>query len=260
MPQPLYRQVADALRQEISSGELQPGAQLPSEPELEKRHGVSRNTVRLALAALANEGLVEPRQGRGTFVRDRTTFMVLASAEEGGSARDDRDAFVAAVTVAGRNPEQVDFRMEVRTASSEVAARLQVDEGSPVVVRSMRRLIDGRPWSIQESFYPMDVAQGTRLMSPTDIPYGTITEMARHGHAQVGYRDEVLSRMPTHTEAAFLGVGTGVPVLEMFRTAYSAQRAIRLTINVYAGDSTQLAYEIGDVTAGQEPSPTTEPS
>ncbi|WP_067135370.1 GntR family transcriptional regulator [Microtetraspora malaysiensis] len=260
MPQPLYRQVAEALRQKITSGDVPPGAQLPSEPELEKRYGVSRNTVRLALTALANEGLVESRQGRGTFVRDRITFTVLASAEEGGSAGHGKDAFVAAVTVHGRKAEQVDFRMEVRTASPEVAARLQVDEGSLVVVRRMRRLIDGRPWSIQESFYPMDVAEGTRLMSPTDISYGTITEMARHGHTQVGYRDEVLSRMPTHTEAAFLGVGTGVPVLEMFRTAYSTERAIRLTINVYAGDSTQLAYEIGDVVAGQEAAQSTEAS
>ncbi|MEW9529072.1 GntR family transcriptional regulator [Microbispora sp. NPDC049125] len=247
MPETLYRQVAAALRTQITSGTLRPGAQLPSEPELEKTYRVSRNTVRLALASLANEGLVEARQGRGTFVRERTPFTVLASAEEGAADQSDRDAFNAAVITAGRNPDQSGFRMEVRTASSEVAARLQLDEGALVVVRSLLRMIDGRPWSVQESFYPMDIALGTALMSPADIPSGTISEMARHGHSQVGYRDEILSRMPTQTEAAQLGLGVGVPVLEMFRTAYSADRPIRLTINVYAGDSTQLAYEIGDV-------------
>ncbi|ETK31058.1 GntR family transcriptional regulator [Microbispora sp. ATCC PTA-5024] len=249
MPETLYRQVAAALRAQITGGILRPGAQLPSEPELEKTFRVSRNTVRLALASLANEGLVEARQGRGTFVRERTPFLVLASAEEGAADKSDRDAFNAAVLTAGRNPDQSGFRMEVRTASSEVAARLQLDEGTLVVVRSLLRLIDGRPWSIQESFYPMDIAEGTALMSPVDIPYGTISEMARRGHVQAGYRDEVLSRMPTQTEAVQLSLGPGVPVLEMFRIAYSAERPIRLTMNVYAGDSTQLAYEIGDVSA-----------
>src|SRR5262245_9879881 len=127
MPEALYRKVAAELREKIISGSLPPGAQLPSEPELEKQHGVSRNTVRLALAALANEGLVEPRQGRGTFVRERTSFTVLASAEEGAPVpAPDRDAFFGAVERRGRRPSQINFRTEVRTASSEVAARLNI--------------------------------------------------------------------------------------------------------------------------------------
>jgi GntR family transcriptional regulator len=249
VPEALYRRVAAEIRSEITNGRLGPGEQLPSEPELERKHKVSRNTVRLALAALANEGLVEPRQGRGTFVRERVSFTVVASAEEGVSQHGDKDAFAAAVEFQGRSAEQRYFRMEVRTVSAEVAARLQVDEGTAVVVRSMERLIDGRPWSLQESFYPMAIAEGTRLMSPRDIPEGTISELARYGHEQVGYRDEVVCRMPRREEAAFLGGGPGTPVMELFRTAYSAKRPIRLTITVYAGDSTQLAYEIGDVSA-----------
>ncbi|GIH25421.1 GntR family transcriptional regulator [Acrocarpospora phusangensis] len=253
MAEALYRQVAADLRAKINKGEWPPGTQLPSEPALERLYGhlvgpdarLSRNTVRLAIAVLQNEGLVEARQGRGTFVRERVTFTVLASAEEGGRSGPDRDAFVAAVTVQGRHPEQLDFRMELRTASPEVAERLRIEEGDAVVVRSLHRLIDGRPWSIQESFYPMDIAEGTQLMSPQNIEHGTVAELRRHGHDQIGYRDEIVCRMPSHEEAIFLALGTGVPVLEMFRTARSAARPIRLTINVYAGDSTQLAYEIG---------------
>ncbi len=247
MPEALYRKVAADLRAKITHGYLGPGDQLPSEPELEREYQVSRNTVRLALAALANEGLVEPRHGRGTFVRERTTFTVLASAEEGASGQTDRDAFVAAVMVHGRKPQQLNFRMEVRTATPEVAERLRVEEGDPVVVRRMMRQIDDKPWSLQDSFYPMDLAQDTLLMSPLDIPHGTIAELARHGYVQVGYRDEIVCRMPSQREAGFLGLGSGAPVLEMFRTAYSEERPIRLMINVYAGDSTQLAYEIGRV-------------
>ncbi|GAA0987470.1 GntR family transcriptional regulator [Acrocarpospora macrocephala] len=255
MAEALYRQVAADLRAKINTGELPPGIQLPSESALERLYGhlsgsrgdakLSRNTVRLAIAILQNEGLVEARHGRGTFVRERVTFTVLASAEEGVEVTD-RDAFVAAVSVQGRKPEQLGLRMEIRTASPEVAERLRIEEGDTVVVRSMNRLIDGRPWSIQESFYPMDIAAGTLLMSPQNIEHGTVTELRRHGHGQVGYRDEIVCRMPTQAEAVFLGLGAGVPVLELFRTAHSPDRPIRLTINVYAGDSTQLAYNIGE--------------
>jgi GntR family transcriptional regulator len=248
VPEPLYRTVAAELRNEITKGKLAPGDQLPSEPELEERFGVSRNTVRLALAALANEGLVEPRQGRGTYVREWVTFTVPAPAP-GVPDRSERDEFVSSAEAESRAPEQRNFRVEVRTASSEVAARLEVDEGSRVVVRSMERLLDGRPWSIQGSYYPMEIAEGTPLIDPEDIPHGTVRELAGHGHVQVGYRDEIVTRMPGQREAATLGVGPGVPVLEIFRTAYSPERPIRLTITVYTGDSTRLAYEIGDVSA-----------
>ncbi|GIH72951.1 GntR family transcriptional regulator [Sphaerimonospora thailandensis] len=261
MGEPLYRQVAADIRMKIVKGGWGPGTQLPSEPELEKLYGhlagkpeegnsrLSRNTVRLALAALANEGLIEPRQGRGTFVKEHTTFTVLASAEEGVSGDRNVDAFVAAVSIKGRRPEQKPLRMEVRAASAEIAARLQLEEGVDVVLRHLVRVIDGKNWSVQDSFYPMDIATGTLLMSPQDVKHGTIAELGRHGHVQVGYRDEVVCRMPTQEEARTLELGPGVPVLEMFRTAYSVERPIRLTITVYAGDSTQLAYEIGNVDA-----------
>jgi GntR family transcriptional regulator len=248
MPQPLYREVAESLRNEIATGALAPGDQLPSEPELEQRFGVSRNTVRLALAALANEGLVEPRQGRGTYVREWVTFTVPApvpGVPEGAK----RDEFVSSAEAGRRVPDQRNLRVEVRTASPEVAARLEIEEGSGVVVRAMELLLDGRPWSVQESYYPMEIAQGTPLLQAENIAQGTVRELADHGYVQVGYRDEVVTRMPSQREATTLGAGPGVPVLELFRTAYSTERPIRLTITVYTGDSTRLAYEIGDVSA-----------
>lgn len=257
MAEPLYRRIAADLRERIIGGELEPGSQLPSEPELERAYHVSRNTIRLAIAALANEGLVEPRQGRGTFVRERRPFVVVASAEEGARPGPGQDAFVAAAEIQGRVAEQRDFRVEVRLAVPEIAARLQVDEGSNVVVRSMTRLIDGRPWSLQESFYPADLAEGTLLTSPLNIEHGTIEELRRHGHEQVGYRDEIFGRSPTQREMALLELGPGIPVLEMFRTAYSIHRPIRLTINVYAADTTLLAYDVGDVQGRGQGGPST---
>jgi len=63
------RQVAAALRQEIDSGALAVGQQLPPERELAERHGLARNTLRRVLQVLEDEGLLERHVGRGTFVR-----------------------------------------------------------------------------------------------------------------------------------------------------------------------------------------------
>ena len=65
---PLWRQLADVLRQEIGSGKLQPGRVIPSETTLMQEHGLARGTVRKAIDALADEGLVLRVQGRGTYV------------------------------------------------------------------------------------------------------------------------------------------------------------------------------------------------
>lgn len=67
-PTPLKRQLANLLRAQIESGELEPGKPLPSESYLQQEHGVSRGTAREAVAILRNEGLVITIQGRGTFV------------------------------------------------------------------------------------------------------------------------------------------------------------------------------------------------
>jgi GntR family transcriptional regulator len=67
-PTPLYRQLADILREMITSGQLEPRSLLPSESYLQQEHGVSRGTVRTAMGILRDEGLVVTISGRGTFV------------------------------------------------------------------------------------------------------------------------------------------------------------------------------------------------
>jgi GntR family phosphonate transport system transcriptional regulator len=64
----LWHQLGEALVAEIAAGKLPPGSRLPTEPELMKRFGVNRFTVRQALGHLETRGLVRAEQGRGTFV------------------------------------------------------------------------------------------------------------------------------------------------------------------------------------------------
>ena len=65
---PLWRQLADLLREQIEAGKLPRGRVIPSETSLMQDHGLARGTVRKAIDLLADEGLVTRIQGRGTFV------------------------------------------------------------------------------------------------------------------------------------------------------------------------------------------------
>jgi GntR family transcriptional regulator len=67
---PVYRQLAAILREGIERGTYPPGRKIPSETTLMQEHGVARETVRKAVRILADEGLVEPVQGRGVFVTE----------------------------------------------------------------------------------------------------------------------------------------------------------------------------------------------
>lgn len=69
-PEPLYRQLAAALRGRISSGEYPPGALVPSLKALQDEYDVADGTARKAVRLLADEGLVVVTPGLGTFVRE----------------------------------------------------------------------------------------------------------------------------------------------------------------------------------------------
>jgi GntR family transcriptional regulator len=95
-PLPLYHQLAELLGERIRRGELTPGAQLPSEPELSRLHRIGRPTVRQATDLLMRRGMVERRRGSGTYVTHTprvdlfTLAGTLSSFEKGGLALETR--------------------------------------------------------------------------------------------------------------------------------------------------------------------------
>ena len=82
-PLPFYFQLAEALEGEIRNGRLKSGARLPSEPALCERYGISRTTVRQALARLEQRGLIARRKGQGTFVESGPPGLWLLQSSEG---------------------------------------------------------------------------------------------------------------------------------------------------------------------------------
>jgi GntR family transcriptional regulator len=250
MTQAKYQEIADRLRDQITSGALAPDDRLPSEPELVREHGASRNTVRLALALLTNQGLVVTRQGMGTYVLGPAKpFTALLSRTRGHSSGNHASMAMPVVSPDTSKPETVRFVVETVPATETVAEKLLIAKDDPVIVRRTLQHIDDVPWLLINSYFPMDLAGDTPLAHAGLIPQGSIKMLAELGYEQAGFVDEIGARMPNTVELNFFKISTGMPVIVVNRTSYGRDRPIRLTRYIYRGDRVRLAHVEGTIPA-----------
>ena len=256
MANPIYRQIAEDLRAQIESGELEPGQQLRTEIELREHYGASRNTIRDAIKLLTARGLVETRPGQGTFVvRKMEPYVTTLTGSPKVPTLDGEVDESAAGETEGRKRifYSTDPQVEIQKAPASVARLLHIAEGSQVISRHQKRFIDGTPWSMQTSFYPMGfILKGAdRLIQADDISIGTMKYLEQTlGLKQVGYRDWITVRTADTTEATFfsLPLDGRVGVFEVFMTAYDQTKTpMRLTVTVYPTDRNQFIVNSGDV-------------
>ena len=253
MANPMYRQIAEDLRLKIESGELGHGDQLPTEIELREKYDASRNTVRDAIKWLMTRGLVETRPGQGTFVVARIEpYVTILTGEADGSAGAG-DIYVNEVKATRRTPTATVPRVEIQQIAGVVAEELQIAENTTVVSRHQQRSIDGIPFSLQTSFYPMSLVErgAIKLIQAEDIPHGAVAYLRDNLKVrQVGYRDTVTVRAPDPNETAFFKLPDDgrVAVYEIRRTAFDQSgHPCRLTVSVYPADRNQFTVNVGEV-------------
>jgi GntR family transcriptional regulator len=160
---PVYRQIADQLRDAIGRREFPPGAKLPSERVLMERYQTSRVTVRQAIAVLGAEGLINVEHGRGVFVRARPPLRRLGYERLGRREREaGRGAFLSDALAAGREAS-AEVEVARGAAPAEIAERLQLSEGERVLIRRRRMLADGQPVQLATSYLPLRLVEGTQV-------------------------------------------------------------------------------------------------
>ena len=252
MAGPLYRQIADELRRKIDSGELQPGSQLPTEDELMELHHASRNTVRGAIKQLTTRGLVNTLHGKGTFVTERVSPLVstLTTDPNTGRGGGEGTVYTAEAAASGRIATARGLTVEIQKATRRVANALHVPEGTEVISRNQERLVDGRPWSLQTSFYPRSLLErAPRLQLPEDFEEGTVGYLRECGIEQAGYRDTIGVRSPNPEETRFFDLPADghIQVIEIFRVAFDQDdNRVRLTVTVYRADRNRFVINVGN--------------
>lgn len=243
---PAYKQIADAIRDAVSSGEIGPGAKVPSEAELIRLFNVAQGTVRNALSLLRAEGLLRAEHGKGVFVRDRPPMQRKASNR---FRREHREAGKAAYTVdaeaQGIKHEVEVFKVGPDVVPDEIAERLGVAPGSTVLVRSRRYLHGPTPMEIATSYVPWEIAEGTLMVEENPGPGGIYARIEEAGHRLARFTEDVTARMPMPDEAKALHLPSGTPVMRVLRTAYDSDGvAVEVCDTVMTADLFVLSYEL----------------
>lgn len=139
----LWRQISEELKKEVLSGTIKPGGMLPTEQALALRFNVNRHTVRRALAALAERGLVETRQGSGTFVPEAVVDYAVTK----------RTRFSEAVSAQSRVPKVSVIHSSSRAANAAEASALGLKRGARLVCIRTLGEADGKPLSLADHHF-----------------------------------------------------------------------------------------------------------
>lgn len=134
------------LEEQIREGFLEPGSRLPTEPELASKLGVSRNSLREALRALEDCGLVTKRHGVGTFVTDSRPLV------KGGLER--LVSIAEFIAGEGRQPGSVLVQSSTTAASPELERRLGLTENEQVAVVETIKTADSQPVAVCIDYIP----------------------------------------------------------------------------------------------------------
>ena len=155
------------------------------------------------------------------------------------------------MAASGRKATTSDLMVGVQKATQAVASSLRIPEGSDVIFRNEKRMVDGLPWSLQTSFYPRSLEdRAPRLLDTDDISEGAVTYLRSRGIEQAGYRDSIEVRKPDPTETEFFGIPSDgrVEVTEIYRITFDQhENRVRLTITVYRADRNRFIINVGDV-------------
>lgn len=200
-PIPLYAQIAAALRDDLAGPGFGPDGRLPSEEELRTRFGVSRVTVRLALAELERDGLILRRKGKGTY----------ASGKPVRHALDTLRSFHESLRLQG-------FRAEIRLIEAGLDPQGADD---PLPFRVVRlHLADGKPIAVGVSRLPASLASVDWSASP-DRPLYAILDFEL-GAAPLTAEFAVGLGSAEAEVAERLELDAGRPLLRLERTSFDA--------------------------------------
>jgi GntR family transcriptional regulator len=241
---PKRHQIAHQLRDRITSGDYPAGSKLPPLRELVSEFSTSTETIRAAVAALANEGLVTPVRGSGTIVRDPTPVELVYTRGRGSQ--------VWAAQTDGGDDLIVTTGWE--TCDRGIADRLGLSPGDDVMyrVRHQSKGVQEQVAQIHEQWIPVKVvhaifdATGVDLADPEVIPPTDLfTLMRRANHVPMSVTETITTRMPTPDEVGVMVTPPGVPVLVTYRVTRDAWRAaLETSTCTSAGDRTTMSFTV----------------
>jgi transcriptional regulator, GntR family len=222
---PMYRQIADTLREQIQRGELKPGDALPTESALQEAFSVSRVTVRQALKQLTQEAIIESIQGSGSYVKEeRVNYDIyqLTSFYE---------------KLADRNVEtHSDVRVfEAISADNLLADKLQLSAGEKVWHVKRVRFIKQKPVTLEETWMPLALFPDLTWEVMENSKYHFIEQVKKMVIDRS--EQEIVPVMPSEEVANLLGLDASRPILEKISRGFLGDgRVFEYSRNAFKSD------------------------
>ncbi len=226
---PAYQRIQSAIRKCIESGEMRPGAAVPSERELARIHRVCLMTARHALASLEREGFVERRRGVGTFVSPpKIHFNKLMSYTELMASR-------------GLLARSKVLHSGVLNGDYEIAARLSLQPSSPLVKIERVRLAVDEPFALETIFLSAREFAG---ITGASLGQSSLFATLKDDYGvELAYADEEIDVAAADVRTAkLLAVPVGDPLLRISQLFYTTKcKAVMYGTGLYLRGRHMLA-------------------
>ncbi|MCA0971245.1 GntR family transcriptional regulator [Halobacillus litoralis] len=203
MGSPLYRRIAQQIREEIESGQWREGESIPTELHLSEQFGASRVTVRQAIKLLVEEGLLEKVQGSGTYVKEQkiehNIFELISFTEEMRSLN--------------KEPVNKVLDFQLLEPNDHVKRMLNLQVEKKVFYVRRQRLVDDIPYVVEDTYLPVDLFPNLSYGIMTGSKYDYIEHEL--GKKIKDSFQEVIPVLPDEDIAEALTVDGGTPVLKI---------------------------------------------
>ena len=230
----LHQRIAQELQADIESGVYADGDPFPSELSLVEHYGVSRVTVRSALALLEEEGLIRRRRGSGTVVHSKVYHKVLRNIVD----------FHHEAEMIGRTPSSRVLFLGPRESRIRERLAFNIPPGEPVMELKRLRLLDGAPVALQTSSHPRELLEG---VEPADLEDRSLYVFLKQERGVVIREAEQVIE-PVNIgprEAELLEIPSGTAVILAHRiTREASGRSLELAENLIRGDYIKYTFRL----------------
>lgn len=229
---PIYYQLVEILRSKIEN-EMTPNDKMLSERGICEQYGVSRTTVRLAMAELEHMGYIYKRHGKGTFV---------AALNKNSQNLMDSYSFTDHMKEQGKNPSTKVLSFETLESTNYFAENLGISPGEKMIKITRLRLADELPMMLERTYLPMKSFSGLTEDMVTKKP---LYEIFRENYSEIiKVADEEFSAgLLSDREAQLLEVPVDSACLKLLRTTYNNDnRVIECTLSVARSD--KFVYKV----------------
>ncbi len=220
---PLYRQLMQRLAEDIEQGMYPVGSRIPPEHELEKLYKVSRVTVRRALAELTAEGLLDRKQGKGTFVSTPRISQDLKSIH----------SFHDACKQNGFQGGTIVIHVKEMEAEATDIQELNLKAGDRIIETFRVRTADGVPVVLEKNHFSMAYA----YLENESLDGSLYNILREYGIEPKQASHDISMAFATENQAKLLGIEPGAPLMRLHEVVYDQKgRPLHNSLQLIRGD------------------------